>query len=153
MSDEQDRHFMRIAIEASRAARGTGNMPYGAVLVSAAGALLQVSGNSQVTSGDCTAHAEVNLIREAGAAHGAASLAGATVYASGEPCAMCAGALFWAKVRRVVYGMRNETMMREGGGDTLPINCRDVLQAGGSHAVEVSGPLLEDEALEVLRGN
>jgi tRNA(Arg) A34 adenosine deaminase TadA len=150
MTPEDDLRFMRIAIEASRAALRAGNMPYGAALVSPAGELLHVSQNNQVTTGDCTGHAEVALIREAGAALGADKLVGATVYASGEPCAMCAGALFWAKVGRVVFGVSNPTIMRVGGKPTLALNSAAVL-ATGSHAVEVVGPVLEEEAVKVLR--
>jgi tRNA(Arg) A34 adenosine deaminase TadA len=150
MTPEDDARFMRIAIDASRAALRAGNMPYGAALVSSAGELLHVSQNNQVTTGDCTGHAEVALIREASAALGADKLAGATVYASGEPCAMCAGALFWARVARVVFGAGNPTIMRIGGKPTLALNSAAVL-ASGSHVVEVSGPLLEEEAAAVLR--
>jgi tRNA(adenine34) deaminase len=150
MTPEDDAHYMRMAIDASFAAVHEGNMPYGAVMVSADGELVHVAKNNQVTSGDCTGHAETVLIREVCAAHGADRLAGATVYASGEPCAMCAGALFWAKVGRVVFGASNATIMRIGGPPALGLNSTAVL-ASGSHAVKVDGPLLEDEAAAVLR--
>lgn len=140
---------MRLAIEASREAVRRGNFPYGAALVSATGELLHVASNNQVTTGDCTGHAEVVLIREAAAKLGPDKLAGTTVYASGEPCAMCAGALFWARVGRLVYGMRTETIMKVGGAPTLAMTSAQVLQTG-SHSVSVEGPLLEDEAAEVL---
>jgi len=147
---EEDARYMRMAIDASREALRAGNMPYGAVMVSADGGLVHVSQNNQVTSGDCTGHAETVLIREICAAYGAARLAGATVYASGEPCAMCAGALFWAKVARVVFGASNESIMAVGGPPTLALNTAAVL-AAGSHAIKVDGPLLEEEAVAVLR--
>lgn len=149
MSTADDEKFMRLAIAASREALREGNFPYGAVLVGAGGELLHVSKNNQVTAGDCTGHAEVALIREVCATRGADALAGATVYASGEPCAMCAGALFWARVARVVFGVSNATIMRVGGGATLSLNTAQVL-AAGSHAIEVAGPLLEEEAVAVL---
>jgi tRNA(Arg) A34 adenosine deaminase TadA len=146
---EDDIRYMRLAIAASREAVRDGNAPYGAVLVAATGELLQVSKNNQVTSGDSTGHAEVVLIREAAAKHGPGKLVGATVYASGEPCAMCAGALFWAQVGRLVYGMKTETIMRIGGEPTLAMSSARVL-ATGSRIVKVDGPLLEDEAAAVL---
>ena len=149
MTPEDDRRHMRAAIQASREALQQGNFPYGAVLVSPAGEQLLVAGNNQVTSGDCTGHAEVVLIRAAAARLGPASLVGSSVYASGEPCAMCAGALFWAGVARVVFGIGNATIMRVGGAPTLAIPSSQVL-AGGSRAVAVEGPLLEDEAAAVL---
>jgi len=150
MGAQEDASYMRMAIDASSAALRAGNMPYGAVLVSADGGLVHVAQNNQVTSGDCTGHAETVLIREVCAAHGADKLAGATVYASGEPCAMCAGALFWARVARVVFGASNESIMAIGGPPTLALNTAVVL-ATGSHPIQVEGPLLEDEAVAVLR--
>ena len=141
---------MRHAIDASNRALAAGNSPYGAALVSADGRLLHVSENRQVTSGDCTAHAEMVLVRNATALHGAAVLHGATVYASGEPCAMCSGALFWAGVRRIVFAVPNRQQATLLGGALLPLGCADVL-ARASPAVQVEGPMLEDEALAVLR--
>ena len=141
---------MRRAIEASREALAGGNMPYGAALVSAGGELLHVARNTQRTDADCTAHAEMVLVREAGARLGLPALRGATVYASGEPCAMCSGALFWAGVRRVVYAAPHALMAELLGGELLPIGCAQVL-AGASPPVEVVGPVLQDEAAVVLR--
>ncbi len=141
---------MRLAIAASRDALNAGNQPYGATLVSADGKILQVAGNAQVTSGDGTAHAEIVAVREASTRLGAAAVRGSTVYASGEPCAMCSGALFWAGVKRVVYGATNPQMAALFGGESLPIRCADVV-AGASPAVRVDGPVLGDEALAVLR--
>jgi tRNA(Arg) A34 adenosine deaminase TadA len=149
MTTADDEKFMRLAIAASRDALREGNYPYGAALVSAGGELLHVSKNNQVSTGDCTGHAEVALIREVSATHGGAALVGATVYASGEPCAMCAGALFWARVARVVFGVSNAAIMRVGGGATLSLNTAQVL-AAGSYPIEVAGPVLEAEAVAVL---
>ena len=141
---------MGLAIKASREALEAGDMPYGAALVSATGELLQVSRNRQVSSADCTAHAEVVVVREASARLGLAALLGSTVYASGEPCAMCSGAMFWAGVRRVVFAAPTDVMAELFGGDTLPIRCAQVL-AGAVPAVKVEGPVAAEEALVVLR--
>ena len=141
---------MRLAIAASREALDAGNMPYGATLVSADGKILQVAGNTQVTSGDGMAHAEVVAVREASARFGPEAVRGSTVYASGEPCAMCSGLLFWAGVERVVYGATNPQMSALFGGESLPIRCVDVV-AGASPAMRVDGPVLEDEVMAVLR--
>ena len=145
-----DREAMLLAIAASRQALHAGNNPYGAVLVSAAGEVLHVATNRQNTDHDITGHAEVVLVREAAARLGAAALLGATVYASGEPCAMCSGALYWAGVRRIVYAASNEVMNDLFGGDQLPMHCAEVL-AAASRKVQVDGPLLADDALAVLR--
>ncbi len=148
--DPADLEPMRLAIAASRKALAAGNSPYGAVLVSAAGEVLQVATNQQNTDHDVTGHAEVVLVREASARLGAAALAGSTVYASGEPCAMCSGALYWAGIRRIVYAASNEVMNELFGGDRLPIHCAEVL-AGASRKVQVGGPLLAEDAVAVLR--
>ena len=145
-----DSGYMGLAIKASREALEAGDMPYGAALVSATGDLLQVSRNRQVSSGDCTAHAEVVVVREASARLGLPALQGSTVYASGEPCAMCSGAMFWAGVRRVVFAAPTDAMAELFGGDTLPIRCAQVL-AGAVPAVKVEGPVGAEEALVVLR--
>lgn len=141
---------MRLAIAASRQALDSGNNPYGAVLVSANGAILLVATNNEHTDRDCTAHAELVLVREAASTLGPEALVDGTVYASGEPCAMCAGALYWAGIRRIVYAASSEVMGQIFGGDTLPIRCADVL-AGASRRVDVHGPVLEESAVAVLR--
>jgi tRNA(adenine34) deaminase len=141
---------MQRAIQASRAAHAAGNMPFGATAVAADGSLLWVAQNDQVTSGDCTGHAELVLVREATAKLGAGALRGATVYASGEPCAMCSGAMFWAGVARIVFAASQHEIGAALGGAALPISTAQVL-AGSSPAVLVEGPLLGDEAAAVLR--
>jgi tRNA(Arg) A34 adenosine deaminase TadA len=143
-----DEACMRQAIDASRAALRAGNMPYGAVLMRH-GRVLLSAGNEQVTSGDCTAHAETVLVRRARERLGADSTLGATVYASGEPCAMCCGAMFWAGVRRVVYAASQASIARIMGGHLLPIEARAVV-AASVPAMAVDGPLLEDLAVVVL---
>jgi tRNA(adenine34) deaminase len=73
----------------------------------------------------------------------------ATVYASGEPCAMCSGALFWGGVSRVVYAATTADIIGALGGASLPIRTTEVL-AGASPSVTVEGPVLRDEAVAVL---
>lgn len=147
---DTDHAPMRAAIAASAEALAAGNMPFGATLVDAAGVQRWVAQNNQVTTGDCTGHAEMVLVRDAAKALGAPALRGATVYASGEPCAMCAGAMFWAGIRRVVYAAPQDDLGRLLGGDLLPIRSAQTY-AGASPAVQVDGPLLADEAIAVLR--
>ena len=150
MSASSDRRPMRLAIAASRAALEAGDQPYGAVLVSARGEVLHVAGNRQNTQRDVTGHAEVVLVREAAARLGAAALVDGTVYASGEPCAMCSGALYWAGISRIVYAASNDAMNELFGGDQLSIRCAEVL-ASASRRVQVDGPVLADAAVAVLR--
>ena len=145
-----DTAAMQLAIRASQQALAAGNMPFGAALLSQTGQLLHVAGNNQVTSGDFTGHAELVLLREASMRLGREALRGTTVFASGEPCAMCSGALFWAGVRRVVYAVPADAMHALLGGDRLPARCAEVL-AGASPPVRIDGPLLAEAATAVLR--
>jgi tRNA(adenine34) deaminase len=107
---------MRLAMAASRDARERGDMPIGAALASPAGQTLWVARNDQVGTGDCTGHAEVALVHEAATALGAAAVRGATVYASGEPGALCSGAMFCAGVRRIVFAIPTADMAGAPGG-------------------------------------
>jgi tRNA(Arg) A34 adenosine deaminase TadA len=146
--DEADGRHMRAAIAASREALQAGDMPFGASLVKD-GVLIWTARNHQISTRDCTSHAETALVREVHAALGPAATQGATVYASGEPCAMCAGAMFWAGIREVVYGATTPDIGTHLGGPSLPLRCAEAL-AGCNPAVTVRGPLLQDEAVAVL---
>ena len=97
--------FVRRAIAVAAAARAAGNHPFGAILVGPDGAVLMEAGNAHGEAGDRTGHAERLLMTRASLAYDAAFLAGCTLYASAEPCAMCAGAAYWAGIGRVAYGL------------------------------------------------
>ncbi len=144
---DNDHRYLRLAIARSRDAFRRGDKPYGAVLVSADGSVLHESGNTQVSEHDITGHAELNLLREASRKLGTAALRGSTVYASGEPCPMCAGAIYWSGAVRVVYALDVASMNRLDPSDAEPslLDCRTVL-ASGNHPIQVTGPLLQDEA-------
>ncbi|HEX5661231.1 MAG TPA: nucleoside deaminase [Polyangiales bacterium] len=143
-----DINFMRMAITASREAAEKGNTPFGALLARDEQMLL-VAGNEERTSGDCTAHAETVLVRRAEQQLGRGALAGSTVYASGEPCAMCAGAMFWAGVTRIVYAATKDDIVSALGSPNLPMECASTL-AGANPAVSVEGPFLREEAAAIL---
>jgi tRNA(adenine34) deaminase len=145
----QDGLYLRQAIALSRTARERGNRPFGALIVGADGAVLGQGWNSNGETGDCTAHAEVQAIRDACQRHGRDAMEAATMYASGEPCVMCAGAIFWANLRRVVYGI-DDQRLRVFRGERLDqrdvaLSCREVFKAA-PFAVECIGPALVDEA-------
>ncbi len=146
---DDDAIYLRASFDAAREAARAGNMPFGAALVKD-GQMLWLAQNNQITAADCTGHAEVVLIREARQALGDAATVGATVYASGEPCAMCAGAMFWAGIRRVVYGATTPDIGAALGGPSLPPRCAEVL-AACEPPVQVEGPHLRGEAVSVLR--
>jgi tRNA(Arg) A34 adenosine deaminase TadA len=144
-----DEHWLRISFDVARAAGHRGDQPFGAVLVDAAGTLLLQADNTVTTEGDCTGHAELNLVREACRRLERDTLAGSTLYASSEPCAMCAGAIVMSCVRRVVFGLSAPRYFewRSIKPDWRG-RCADVL-AGADPPIDVIGPALETEALAV----
>jgi tRNA(Arg) A34 adenosine deaminase TadA len=143
--------FIRAAIQEAKSAKDAGNPPFGAVLADSDGTILNRAGNTEARTGDCTGHAETNLIRDASRQYEDETLRRATLYASTEPCAMCAGAVFWARIGRVVFGLRAERLYERKGdaGRQLHLSCREVLDRG-NHEVKVVGPVLEDEAAAVF---
>ncbi len=147
-----DARWLRESFAAARAAVEAGNAPFGAVLVDGAGNELLRAGNTTAERGDVTGHAEINAVREATPRFDAATLAGSTLYASTEPCAMCAAAIFWAGIGRVVFGMGSARLRSflasPRDAPWLDLSCEEVLRRGAG-TTQVIGPLLEDEAEEV----
>jgi len=92
------------ALEVARAAAALGEVPVGAVVLSASGDVLASAHNEREALSDPTAHAEVLALRRAGAALGSWQLVGCTLAVTLEPCTMCAGALVLARVSRLVFG-------------------------------------------------
>ena len=147
--DAKDGTYLRRAIEWSRTARERGNRPFGAVVVSADGAVLAEAYCNTTETGDCTGHAETNAVRDVSARVGRDVLAKATIYSSGEPCVMCAGAIFWSGIQRVVFGI-DAVSLRVFRGDVATqrdaeLSCRDVFSAS-PHLIECIGPALLEEA-------
>lgn len=150
-----DETFLRRSFDVARRARTNGNHPFGAVLVSAGAAVLLEAENGFLPERDMTAHAERLLATEASKKFATDYLAGCTLYSSAEPCAMCAGAIYWAGIGRVVYGLSEQRLKAITGAHaenpTLDLPCRTVF-ASGQRAVEIVGPLLEDEAASLHAG-
>ncbi|HEY1981381.1 MAG TPA: nucleoside deaminase [Xanthobacteraceae bacterium] len=147
--------FLRRAFDVARRAREHGNHPFGAILVGPSGEVMIEAENGFMPDRDMTGHAERVLATQASKKFGSKILAGCTLYTSAEPCAMCAGAIYWAGIGRIVYGM-TERQLKTITGDhpenpTLDLPCR-VVFATGQRPVEVIGPLLEDEAAAIHNG-
>ena len=141
MSDED---FLREALELARDAERGGEVPVGAVVV-LDGRVIGRGRNSPIARNDPTAHAEVLALREAAAATGNYRLEGATMYATLEPCVMCAGALVAARVSRLVFGARD---LRFGGvRSKFRLADADVL----NHRVEIVEGVLGAECAELLQ--
>jgi tRNA(Arg) A34 adenosine deaminase TadA len=149
--------YLRTAIAVAQRARAKGNHPFGAILVDADGTVLLEAENTVNTEHDCTGHAETNLVRMACRRFERAVLERCTLYTSTEPCAMCAGAIHWSGIGRVVYGLGEAALyaMTSDGAhpdnETMTLPCREVF-ARCVRPVEVVGPLLEDEARTVHEG-
>lgn len=152
-----DENLLRQAIAVARRARENGNHPFGAVLTDENGVVLLEGENTVNTEHDATGHAEMNLARAAcsdtSAKFDAAFLEKCTLYSSTEPCPMCAGAIFWSGIGRVVYALSEAELyaFAPDSENKLPLGCRAVLAHGG-RAVQVIGPALEDEARVVHEG-
>lgn len=152
-ADAIDTRWLGEAIALSRQARAAGHHPFGALVVDAGGKVLGRGLNG--SAGDCTAHAEMQAVRAAWANRPAAGLGGATLYSSAEPCAMCAGGIYWSGIGRVVYALSEAGLLELTGNHpenpTLSLPCREVF-ARGQRAVDVRGPLREAEAAAVHAG-
>src|ERR1700737_1195786 len=104
-TSEIDEHFLRRSFEVARRALTHGNHPFGAILVDQNRNVLIEAENGYMPAHDGTAHAERLLATQACTTLSADILKGATLYSSAEPCAMCAGAIYWAGIGRLVYGL------------------------------------------------
>jgi tRNA(Arg) A34 adenosine deaminase TadA len=146
---ERDEHFLRRSFEVARRAMTHGNHPFGAILVDQSHNVLIEAENGYMPGRDGTAHAERLLATQACTTLSPDILKGATLYSSAEPCAMCAGAMYWAGIGRLVYGLSERRLRAVTGNHpenpTLDLPCREVFKSG-QRSTEVVGPLLEDEA-------
>jgi tRNA(Arg) A34 adenosine deaminase TadA len=144
-----DETYLRRAFDVAKRAHANGNHPFGAILVDDKGSVLIESENGFMPDRDMTAHAERLLATAASKAHDPAFLAHCTIYASAEPCAMCAGAIYWAGIGRVVFGLTERALKQftanHEENPTLDLPCRTVF-AAGQRRVEVIGPMLAEEA-------
>ncbi|HLW02973.1 MAG TPA: nucleoside deaminase [Ktedonobacterales bacterium] len=145
-----DEHFLRQAIALARHAGKLGADPFGALLVFKDQPVYQTEDHS-VDYSDPTAHAELCAISEYCRSAKRLHLTGYTLYTSTEPCVMCAGAMHWARLSRVVFSVSLPTLHRLSGGQVKAES--QALLRSGSHPVEVVGPLLEEEGRAVFEGH
>lgn len=145
----QHEYFMRQAIALADQARKVGNHPFGALLVSDNEVVLTAE-NTVMTGQNVTYHAEMNLVSQASHELPPELIVKSILYTSTEPCAMCAGAIYWAGIPAVVFGCATETLAKMTTG-SLMIPCRDIFRKG-QIATTIIGPVLEDEARLVHEG-
>jgi tRNA(adenine34) deaminase len=136
--------FMDLALEEARNAGERGEVPVGCVIVRD-GAVIARAGNAPISSRDPTAHAEVLAIRQAALAFGSERLEGCDLYVTLEPCAMCAGAISFARIRRLYYGAADPK------GGAVDNGVKFFASPACHHRPEVYGGLAEAEAGAMLK--
>lgn len=141
--------LIRHAIELARQARDAGNHPFGALLA-IGGAIVLTAQNTVNTNRDPTAHAETNLVAAAIRRLLPDEIRRSVLYSSCEPCAMCAGTMYWAGIRSLVYALPSGELGAMTRRDFV-VPCADLF-ARAREPVAVTGPLLLDEAREVHLG-
>jgi tRNA(adenine34) deaminase len=140
----QDEHFMRLALEQARKAGERGEVPVGAVIIDEQQNILAAAGNNSIGDSDPAGHAEVVAMRSAGKKIGNYRLLHTSMYATIEPCVMCAGAMVHARIGRLVFGALDPkagaliSRYQIGGDGVL------------NHKLEVEGGVLADECAELL---
>jgi len=144
MDIDVDALFMQRALELADRAAGEGEVPVGAVLVNA-GEMIGEGWNRPIATNDPTAHAEIQALRQGAALIGNYRLVEATLYVTLEPCAMCAGAMVHARIKRLVYGAVDPKT--GAAGSVLDIVRHPQL----NHQMEVTGGILADACGEKLR--
>jgi tRNA(Arg) A34 adenosine deaminase TadA len=146
---DHEPHVRRV-LDLARTAVDEGNYPFGALLV-ADGEVVASSTNTVATDWDITAHPELKLAVLASERYDLERRRELTLYASTEPCPMCAGAIYWAGIGRVVFSTSAATVAEHSGDDlVIPVPCEQCLEGAGRE-IEFVGPLLEEEGLEVHR--
>ena len=140
----EDEHFMRLALAQARLAQAAGEVPVGAVVVRD-GEVVGAGWNRPITGHDPTAHAEIVALREAARRLGNYRLPGCSLYVTLEPCAMCTGAIFHARIARVVYGASDP---KTGvAGSVLDLYAEPRL----NHHASIEGGVLAQACGELLR--
>lgn len=157
MSYASHEFYLKRCIEISRQARESGNTPFGALLADKDGKIILEQENIEITENICTGHAEATLAARASHLYSKEFLWNCTLYTTAEPCVMCAGAIYWANIGRVVYGMTEQRLLELTGSNeqnpTFSLPCIEVFSKG-QKPITVIGPFpaVEEEAAKVHEG-
>jgi len=131
-----------------------GNLPFGCLLAGPDHEILLEGENTVVTAKDAIGHCEINLVQQLGGKFEREFLERCTVYATTEPCPMCAGAIFWSGIGKIVYALGKDTYHTIAGthdpAHVLDMKAVELLQRGG-RMVTVVGPVMENEAIRMYR--
>lgn len=142
--DNNDINFMRVALDLAQQGRDAGEVPVGAV-VAKDGAIIGRGYNRPILAADLTVHAEVMALRDAARHLGNYRLTDCTLYVTLEPCTMCVGAIFHARIARLVYGAKDPKTGACGSVVDLPAETRL------NHHLQVTGGMLAEETGELLK--
>jgi tRNA(adenine34) deaminase len=142
-STDDDERFMRMALEQARIA----DFPFGAVIVRD-GRVLALGRNLGRTFGDPTAHGEMIAIRRVLDKYPAMALHGATLYTSGEPCAMCMGAILWCRISRLVFAASVAQLATKI--DQIMLSSAEVAATAKFAPIAITGGVLADEAMALF---
>lgn len=156
---EKHIEYLRIANEVAKESVKSGANPFGAILVDEDGTVLMRQGNAEKELNDATAHAERTLASRASQTYSKEKLWKCTLYTTFEPCCMCMGAIYWANIGHVVYGLSEKQLLELTGSDeknpTFDLDCRTIV-AAGQKDIEVVGPfddpVLKEEIAALHRG-
>ena len=140
---EDDERFMRLALDEAR----RGDYPFGAVIVRD-GEVIARGRNLGKTDGDPTAHGEMVAVRRCLADHGRAALVGSTLYTSGEPCAMCMGAIIWCHLGRLVFAASVAQLATKI--DQIMVSGAEIAAKAPFAPIAISGGVLADEAIALF---
>jgi len=140
---EEDERYMRMAIEEARRA----DYPFGAVIVRD-GSVIARGRNLGRTRGDPTAHGEMVAIRRCLASHGSEALKGATLYTSGESCAMCTGAILWCHIDRLVFAASVQQIARKI--NQITVSSAEIAEHAPFAPISITGGVLADEAMRLF---
>jgi tRNA(Arg) A34 adenosine deaminase TadA len=153
---EPDKRDIELLYEAGRIARRAkmkGNHPFGCLLADAGGNILLEGENTVVTEHNDCGHAETNLMIAASKKYDRGFLARCSIYTTGEPCAMCTGAIYWANVRRIVIGFAEKDLLAMTGADpenpTFDLPAAEILSRGQKD-FEITGPVDDPDLIAAL---
>lgn len=150
--NETDKKLLRRCADIAHEAMVKGNHPFGALLADENGNILMEQGN-EFTTGGSSYHAETLLTLKAAKLYSPEFLSKCTLYTNFEPCCMCTGAIYWANIGRICFGLtERELLSRTGDNEenpTFDLSSREVV-AHGQKKVIIDGPIEDDEDLAEL---
>lgn len=143
-----DNYYMRLAIAVARVGISKNNSPFGACIVSSDGDIWACCHNTVFQTTDPTNHAEIVAIKKAVQPHRYAFLKNCTIYSTTEPCPMCFGAIHWARIKKIVYGVSLNIPAQYGFNELNIYNLQ--LQEMGGSQIEIISNVLKEECMQLF---